>query len=120
MTDDLDRFACEITSAALRDDQEALKGNVQSLIVTIRQLRNELEQARQEQRVIVQDTVQGIATLSDALALARAELERERADATVLRQALITWIDADETNRFADEDENLAELARTLRDQPAQ
>ena len=86
MTDDLDRFAHEIIAAALRDDQEALKGNVQSLIVTYRQLRN--------------------------------ELERERADATVLRQALIAWIDADETNRFADEDENLTDLARTLRDQP--
>ena len=95
MTDDLDRFAREIIAASLRNDQEALKGNVQSLIVTYRQLRNELEQARQEQQTIIKAAEQGIAALSDALALAGAELERERADATVLRQALITWIDAD-------------------------
>jgi hypothetical protein len=59
-----------------------------------------------------------IAAAAADLATVEALRERVRAleaDNAVLRRALLAWIDADGTMDFADADEELAELARSLR-----
>lgn len=44
-----------------------------------------------------------------------AKLKQAESDAAALRQALVRWIDADDTLGFPEEDERLAELAQSLK-----
>lgn len=82
MTDDLDRLQHAIVSAALRDDGDSLRDNVQILVATCRQLRGEVAAERRSITVMAEDHKRVVALLTQA-----------EADNAALRAALEKVVD---------------------------